>query len=541
MFNYAPSAQVPKFDQGGLRTTLSKELHAIKRRSAFETTTLFLARQKYGYKYSIHLHFLLHDDHQLHYLHIQFIVSVHLFPLLSSLSLNISARMRSFIKLAATLSACIAGCCLASPVSGNPDQSGVIVQPGDATSLIITKSNTINDTTGTAPERLAAAVSASLPLALVNFIRAGPVTAYVTGKDSSGHPVILQNNGQFFYPTAQQGNPTPQQVTADIGIPLGAYGSTKNVVIPNFINSGRVWFAVGQLKFYSVWPSGATGPSLVEPAATNPQDPSAGVKWGFIELTTDSETGIYANLSFVDFVGLVLGISLKTTDGRTLSAKGLKPGSLNPICDAMKAAGAKDGQPWGNLCMVDGSGNTLRVLSPQKYLSLNTPRFSAYWTNYVNSVMARYSKEPLFIDTPPEVAGRVSCTASGQTITCAGDNYGYGVPTALDIYGCASGPFTVHPDENAVHKAVRPILCAAYNRATLLLGGGNIQPSLQSSSYYLSEPANLYSKTVHQLAVDGRGYAFPFDDVTPPGGLDQSGSLVAPNPQQLTVYVGGQQ
>jgi hypothetical protein len=35
------------------------------------------------------------------------------------------------------------------------------------------------------------------------------------------------------------------------------------------------------------------------------------------------------------------------------------------------------------------------------------------------------------------------------------------------------GPFELEASDNAVHQAVVPRLCAAINRSTLLLGGGN--------------------------------------------------------------------
>lgn len=44
---------------------------------------------------------------------------------------------------------------------------------------------------------------------------------------------------------------------------------------------------------------------------------------------------------------------------------------------------------------------------------------------------------------------------------------------------------------------------------------------------------------MHGANADGRGYAFPFDDVTPTGGHDQSGAVNDPAPQLFTVAVGG--
>lgn len=72
-----------------------------------------------------------------------------------------------------------------------------------------------------------------------------------------------------------------------------------------------------------------------------------------------------------------------------------------------------------------------------------------------------------------------------------------------------------------------------------MVGGGDTQPGPHADQYYTSSPNNQYSKIVHQQEVDGRGYAFSYDDVNPSGGVDQSGTLADGNPQLLTVYVGG--
>ena len=50
---------------------------------------------------------------------------------------------------------------------------------------------------------------------------------------------------------------------------------------------------------------------------------------------------------------------------------------------------------------------------------------------------------------------------------------------------------------------------------------------------------NHYARVVHQVNVDGRGYAHPYDDATPPGGKDQSGFVNDPAPRTLRVVVGG--
>ena len=44
---------------------------------------------------------------------------------------------------------------------------------------------------------------------------------------------------------------------------------------------------------------------------------------------------------------------------------------------------------------------------------------------------------------------------------------------------------------------------------------------------------------VFQVSIDGRGYAFAYDDVNSAEGKDQSGFVNDPNPDTLTVTFGG--
>jgi hypothetical protein len=441
--------------------------------------------------------------------------------------------MHSFAQLAvAALS--LLGRSLAAPVP-------LVVHPGDASDIVITAQDTLNGTLvgGTASGQtnggLAAAANAQLGLSFVNNFGAESVNVYVTGYDSNNAIVMLQPNGQWYYPPSTTSS-APVQVTGNINIPLGSKGSTTTVTLPDYISSGRVWVAAGELQFFVVDAGGNTG--LVEPSAVNPSDPSAGVNWGFVELTNNAG-GIYADISYVDFVGMPLGIQLQSSDGSTQSALGLNGDAVSQICSGLKAQAQSDGQPWDELCVTDSSGNPIRVLSPNDYISLSNNAFSDYYTDYVNQVWSFYSSNTLTIDTQGS-AGDVSCGVSGGTLSCAGDNRGYAAPSAGDIFGCNSGPFAREQSDNDVHVAVIPRLCAAFDRSTFLLNGGNVQPSLPDSNYYTVAPTNYYSKLVHEQEIDGKGYAFAYDDVNPDGGANAAGVVSSGNPQVLTVIIGGQ-
>lgn len=433
--------------------------------------------------------------------------------------------------------------CLTALLASNA-LAALVVTPGGAEDIVITDQNTVNATAVAAPVlRFATSskvsTSSKLQLSLANNLDSDSVNAYVTGLDTNGLLVMLQPDGSWYYPSASTTATTPQEITASVAIPLGAQGSTTNITLPGYISSGRIYFADGCLKFYTV--RSATGAaSLVEPSAVNPSDPSAGVNWGFAELTYTQAGGIYVNVSYVDFVGLPIGIDLINTSGAIQSAEGVDAGAVQKICAELAEQADCDGEPWDQLCMADSSGTYLRALSPTQYMSISSTAFADYWTSYVNQVWAHYTTTPLTINTQV-AAGLVNCTVSGydNLLYCAGDNRGYAKPTASDIVGCNGGPFAIQSGDNAIHYAVVPRLCAAFHRTTFLLHGGNVQPALGSGSYYTVEPTNFYSAIVHDYEVDGKGYAFAYDDVTPTGDVNDSGLLADANPALLTVTVGG--
>lgn len=443
-------------------------------------------------------------------------------------------------------------CAFAALLAGPTMAIPLAITPGSAENIVLSADNTVNATTSVQAQALEiAAAEAAMPkvnmfatqssdyleLSFVNKMASTNVKAYVTGTDSNGALVMLYPNGTWYYPPATTAS-TPQPITADVAIPLGAQGSTTKIQLPGYISAGRIWFADGNLQFFTV-AGGSNGVSLVEPSAVNPSDPSAAVNWGFVELTY-LESAIYTNISYVDFVGLPLGQTLTDCSGNVQQALGVHAEAVDDICADLEEQTCKDGYPWAELCAYDSSNNALRVLAPYDYISLYPTAFSDYWTSYVNDVWSHYSTTPLTIDTQVS-AGKVNCTTSGDYMSCVGDNRAYAKPTAADIFGCNSGPFGIISSDNDIHRAVVPRLCAAFHRSTLLISGGNVQPMSDVSGYYTASgrAANWYSKFVHDYEMDGKGYAFAYDDVTPTGGVDAAGLLSVAQPQTLQITVGG--
>ncbi|KAH8162184.1 hypothetical protein CIB48_g6079 [Xylaria polymorpha] len=406
----------------------------------------------------------------------------------------------------------------------------LIVHPGNATDIVITEDNTLNSTSRVQ----AAAGNNPLQVEIVNNFGANQMYLYITGQDSNGVACFVGPDGNFFYPNAG-GSAIPVPVQGDFKTPLGGVGSTTTLTIPDFLISSRIWVAEGELQFYTlVNDLGKT--AIVEPSVSNPQDPSASVKWGFVEFNWNDGT-IYANISYVDWVGISMGMALTLGTGEVQTVRGLVEGAVQNICDDLNAQNAKDGAGWDQLCMTS-NGAALRVLSPNLMIASNPTWQADYYSAYIDQVWAKYTNEDLTINTQTD-AGNVACRVSGDQLMCAGDNRGYPKPTLADIYGCNSGPFTViEGTDNGIHKAVVPRLCAAFNRSTLLQDGGNVQPGPAASTYYTADPTSHYARVVHNYEQDGIGYAFSYDDVNPEG-ENAAGTVAGPGPTLLRVTAGG--
>jgi hypothetical protein len=68
-------------------------------------------------------------------------------------------------------------------------------------------------------------------------------------------------------------------------------------------------------------------------------------------------------------------------------------------------------------------------------------------------------------------------------------------------------------------RAIAPRPAVAFNRSTLLIDSGQPDSDRTRPIYYTNAITNHHGRIVHAGTIDGRGYAFPYDDVTPAGML----------------------
>jgi len=370
----------------------------------------------------------------------------------------------------------------------------------------------------------------TLNIALRNGTTSSNVYAYVTGQaiNNKYFLFILQADGQTaYYPVSPSSNGSPLAVPCDI--PLGPPASTTTITIPQLAGA-RLWFSVNDKLTFLLNP----GPGLVEPSVSAPSDPNYNKTWDFCEFTFN-QYQLFANITYVDFVSVPISLSLLNTSGATQSVTGIPANGLDTICANLEAQSASDGADWSQL-IVSNNGVNLRAVSPNTGIVLNPTLFQGYYDGYVQAVWAQYTDTPLIVDTQGQW-GSLNGTVVNNLLTFP-DVGTFAQPAAADIFNCSSGPFAATPTNTAEMGNITARLTAALNRSTLLINSQ--QPDAEvASTYYQTAPTNHYSRIVHAANTDDKGYAFPYDDVGPSGGQDQSGSVSDGSPALLTVNVGG--
>jgi len=394
-------------------------------------------------------------------------------------------------------------------------------------------------------EEVTSATNPTLQISLQNNTNSSNVWAYITGLDiNKGNAVfVLRSDGVApYYPDSPAKTLTP--LAADCHIRLGSPGSTRVVTIPQ-LAGGRIWFCVdGQLTFL-VNP----GPALVEPSVMNPSDPNYNLLWSFAEFTYNTFQ-LFANITYVDFVSIPISLALTSTNPATPSQRvlGIPPSGLTTIASALLAQHARDSADWDKLIIVSPSTSLpLRALSPNSAIKLfsssGTPLFKNYYAPYVSAVWSKYRTTPLTLNTQSQwgtLNGAVSPSTNRLTFPGVGS---FAPPETEDIFSCSTGPFAPQAGPNGEAMGnISARLAAALNRSTLLRN--SVQPDGERvSDYYRDGVTNHYARVVHEASVDGRGYAFPYDDVNPSGGDtaggDAAGTVSDGSPGVFVVSVGG--
>ncbi|KAH6626638.1 glycoside hydrolase family 64 protein [Chaetomium sp. MPI-SDFR-AT-0129] len=430
----------------------------------------------------------------------------------------------------------------------------------------------------------------SLTIQLANQTTSPNVHAFITGLAIQHNMarVFLQADGKgLYFPESPPPDQILQPLTQDCAIPLGAPGNSVTVTIPQMAGA-RLWFSAEKQLTFLRNPGGpGGGAALVEPSVLNPSDPNADVDFAFCEFTLNNDQ-LFANISYVDFVPrLPIALTLQTRSGAVQHVSGMAPDGLERVCRGLREQAAADGWPWDKLIIQKQDGQPpLRVLSPTHGATTGA-NFDGYFEPLVEAAWQKYSQQqqpppaqqqqqpppkhhrfrlplmgrgpspppptpppaptstPLQINTqagPGILTGTVPTDASGPDAPLLIGTEPFTRPTTADILGCNSGPFaTGHPDPSraATRAAIIPRLAAAFQRGAICVTAEH--PSDPQTFYPPGGEgrSNHYCRVVHECNLDGKGYAFAYDDVQPDGGADQSGKVNAGDPAVLIVAVGG--
>lgn len=356
-----------------------------------------------------------------------------------------------------------------------------------------------------------AATPDTFTLGFDNQSGSGTVYAYVTGTTPDGRVVFIAADGSPYYPASPSSTLTPLAV--DCAIPVGNGGQ---VTVPK-MSGARIYLVLNDKLDFFLNP----GPAVVHPSFLNTGDSNFTKQWSFAEFTFN-DTQLFANISYVDFVGVPLGLALTAASGNQ-SVQGLPAGSADTVANELNGVGGA----WGQLVQTGSDGRVLRVLCPQH----RADQFSGYLDGYIDQVWQKYSSTTLTVDSQNPGVGVFTGTVSGDTLTF-NNGETFAKPVTADVWSCNSGPFA--NQGSPARLAIIPRLAAALNRTTLL-DNPNQPTGEDPAKFYQYPQTNHYARIVHSHLPNNRGYAFPYDDVTP--GPDFSGSVFAGDPQTLTVTV----
>jgi hypothetical protein len=352
---------------------------------------------------------------------------------------------------------------------------------------------------GTVTDAQATVTAATIPLQISNNSgRGDQVFVYNLGTLlATGQQGWADASGAF-HPWPAGGN--PPSPAPDASIPGPANGQSTTIRLPKF--SGRVYFSYGQKLVFKVTTGG-----LVQPAVQNPSDPNANILFNWTEYTLNND-GLWINSTQVDMFSAPYAVGVKRADGSTINTGHLKPGGYNGFFAALR------GQPggWAGLIKTRSDGTVLRALAPGHGIEGGALPATVLG-DYVNRVWSRYGSSTLtvtpFADQPgTRYFGRVSgnvmnfTNGAGQVVTS------FQKPDSDSIFGCYK---LLDAPNDLVRGPISRTLCAGFNRSTLLTSAN--QPYNVPSAFYQDAVTNQYARKIHAQMVDGKAYAFAFDDV----------------------------
>lgn len=274
----------------------------------------------------------------------------------------------------------------------------VVRNVGDDHGLAGRQASATTTSSGAAATSSAGSSSGNLQIKLTNSA-SDKVYAYIMGKDyTNGERVFYQSGSSGWSYVSTSGatlNSTTQKYSIDtsaVAVSI-AGNSDQTVTLPGYLESARVYIGSNEMTF-QLTSSG----DLVEPSPVDTTDANYGFPWGIVELDYSSSV-LCADLSYVDSVGLALGMTVTAGDGTQYVDPGLPAGALKTVCDALEAVNSD----WGNLCIKGSDGSLVRAVSPTKVDTASAGSLATLYDDYIEQVWSKYQTTKLVSRYPPLV------------------------------------------------------------------------------------------------------------------------------------------
>ncbi|XVV11055.1 beta-1,3-glucanase family protein [Actinoplanes sp. CA-131856] len=388
---------------------------------------------------------------------------------------------------------------------GTPPTSTSTAAPSAPSATPAPSTNPTNQESAGGGEATSGATSAVppasnlLPVTVSNRTgRADSVFLYVLGVNlTTGKLGYVNSAGTFTAWTGGGAVPVP---APDVAIAGPGNGASTTIKVPKNL-SGRLYMSFGRKLDFRLTTDG-----LVQPAPWAGGDPNKDILFDWSEFTLN-DSGLWLNSSQVDMFAVPHIVSVTGGTGVTSQTGELKSGGRQKVIDAVKASA-----DFAKSVVTRADGTVLRVLAPGKAADagLMSP---TYLDSFISGAWSAYTSKNLtvvpFTDQPSvRFTGRTSGDVMNFTDTTGKTVASFTKPSTANVWGCDGA--LAAPNDQVVGPIART-LCAALTRTTL--GRLDTQPSGTAADFYQGNPANLYAKVIHENMVDGKAYAFAFDDV----------------------------
>lgn len=366
----------------------------------------------------------------------------------------------------------------------------------------------------------AAAAPATLPLTLTNDAGvADPMYVTVLGTDlATGQLGYVDPDGAFHAWRLPSGD--VPVAAPDVSMAGPEAGQSLTLALPHGI-SGRVYYSYGSPVGFRLVSGG-----LVQPAPWNPDDPTAGLLFDWVEFTYDG--GLWINSTQVDQFALPAAVTTTGADGTARSTGTLVAGGRQAVIDTLSAD-----PDYARAVIRDDDGDVLRVLSPTHAVGaglvdagLLDDAIAEAWAAYASATLtvAPFGHSPEVVYTGRTVGDTLVFTDGSGARVAAFER-----PTTADVLGCDGA---LHAPNDLVVGPIARTLCAALHRGNLATVAEQPGDDAVADTFYAVAGANRYSGAVHAAMADGRAYGFAFDDV-----LSQESLVHDPDPAAVALRV----